>query len=117
MMRRTLAIFLLVFLPLQLAWAAAGTYCQHENGAAASHFGHHAHEHKASSDQGTPDPIQSGSIDSDCNVCHAGCACALTGAIAQTTVASAFVGAVDYRAHSTVPPSVRPERPQWRFLA
>jgi len=44
-MRRWLAIFLLVLLPAQLGWAAVGVYCAHESGAAADHFGHHAHRH------------------------------------------------------------------------
>ncbi len=116
-MRRWLAIFLLVFIPLQFTWAAASAYSQHENWDAANHFGHHAHEHKMSADQETPDTMQSGNIESDCNVCHAGCAHALTGTIVQTPVITAVVGVVDYRAHTTAPPSVRPERPQWRFLA
>ena len=116
-MRRWLAIFLLVSIPLQFTWAAASAYSQHENWDAANHFGHHAHEHKMSADQETPDPMQSVNIESDCNVCHAGCAHALTGTIVQTPVITAVVGVVDYRAHTTAPPSVRPERPQWRFLA
>ncbi len=49
-MRRWLAIFLLVFIPLQFTWAAASAYSQHENWDAANHFGHHAHEHKMSAD-------------------------------------------------------------------
>ena len=44
-MRRWLAIFLLILLPAQLSWAAVGDYCAHESGAAANHFGHHAHRH------------------------------------------------------------------------
>lgn len=40
-MRRLLAIFLLLVLPLQMLHATAAGYCQHESGAAASHFGHH----------------------------------------------------------------------------
>ena len=52
-MRKWLAIVLLVFLPLQFSWAAVASYCQHETGAAAKHFGHHAHQHKAADGKDT----------------------------------------------------------------
>lgn len=44
-MRRLIAIFLLLLLPIQAIWAAAEPYCQHEHGVAAHHLGHHEHEH------------------------------------------------------------------------
>ncbi|NCV41106.1 MAG: hypothetical protein EBW11_11190 [Betaproteobacteria bacterium] len=40
-MRKFLAIFLLVLLPLQFSWAAVAGYCQHEAGVTANHPGHH----------------------------------------------------------------------------
>jgi hypothetical protein len=45
-MRRWLSIFLLIVLPLQISWAVAATYCQHETGST-KHFGHHDHKHQA----------------------------------------------------------------------
>ncbi len=62
-MRKLLAIFLLVLIPLQSSWAVAAEYCtHHEEGAAAQHFGHHADEHPGSAaDTGTDDGIQSDS--------------------------------------------------------
>lgn len=51
-MKKIFVIFLLVILPFQLAWAGLGVYCQHEEGQAAQHFGHHDHKHTAQSDQG-----------------------------------------------------------------
>ena len=33
-------MFLLIVLPLQISWAVAATYCQHETGST-QHFGHH----------------------------------------------------------------------------
>jgi hypothetical protein len=48
-MRRWLAVFLLVLLPLQFSWAAAASYCQHEQDARTQHVGHHEHQHAASS--------------------------------------------------------------------
>src|SRR6218665_2261744 len=45
-MRRLLNILLLLILPLQFCYAVAATYCQHEDGRNAGHFGHHVHVHK-----------------------------------------------------------------------
>lgn len=42
-MRRWIAIFLMIVLPLQLSWAVAASYCQDEQGSGAQHFGHHFH--------------------------------------------------------------------------
>ncbi len=44
-MRKWLAILLISLLSLQASWAAAASYCAHEQGAAARHFGHHEHQH------------------------------------------------------------------------
>lgn len=43
MLRRTLSVILTVIVAFQLSWIAAGTYCMHETGRAAEHFGHHQH--------------------------------------------------------------------------
>lgn len=39
-MKRWLFILLMLALPLQLSFAAVASYCGHEEGAAAQHFGH-----------------------------------------------------------------------------
>ena len=81
-MRRWLSIFLLILLPFQFSWAAAGSYCQHERqhetGKLASHFGHHEHQHKyakgESSDAETRDAANKlGALDNDCAMCHLNC--------------------------------------------
>jgi len=43
-MRRFLAILLMFMLTLQSVWGAAEPYCQHEQGRAAQHIGHHLHD-------------------------------------------------------------------------
>ena len=69
-MRRFFALFLLLLLPLQFAFAAAAPYCALEKVKVASHFGHHEH-----SDASAPEPADDGSekwkLD-DCGVCHLG---------------------------------------------
>ena len=64
-MRRWLTVALLVLLPLQSFWAAAATYCAHEQSAASQHFGHHEHRHhgasaKADGAQADAGKVQSG---------------------------------------------------------
>lgn len=85
-MRRWLSILLLVLLPFQFSWAAAASYCQHETGRLAAHFGHHEHQHEhqhepqheraklktSSTDQGDANS-KLGALDNDCAVCHLGC--------------------------------------------
>lgn len=66
---------MLVLLPLQFVWGAGAGYCQHEEGAATSHFGHHAHKHegktlKQSGQASTAGEVNAGGADSDCGSCH-----------------------------------------------
>jgi len=70
-MKKVLLIMLLVLVPFQISWAMAGDYCQHENGAVAAHFGHHAHHHQSKADQ--PDSkhtVKLSKLHSDCGSCH-----------------------------------------------
>ncbi len=118
-MHKCLAIFLLLFMPLQLTWAAANTYCQHESGAAAQHFGHHNHQHQAQDDKSaTPDPAQKYSGgDPDCTLCHAGYAAALTDSATIILATDSSLDAADYLTRLTAPLFKRRERPQWPALA
>lgn len=66
--KRIFVIFLLVIVPFQLAWAGVGVYCQHEEGLAAQHFGHHDHKHTAQYDQGKGDAGKlNPGADNDCS--------------------------------------------------
>ena len=117
-MRKWLTILLLVFLPLQLSWAVAASYCQHESGAAAKHFGHHDHQHKAADGKdASPDPSKLMGGDPDCASCHAGCASPLPCAVTVASLANSSLDTADYGARLTSPPFERLERPQWRLLA
>ncbi len=90
-MRRWLCLFMLMILPLQLSWAVAASYCQHEQGADVRHYGHHQHEHQpghqhphqhAPQPQESPDDASHAdkaavdkaltTTDSDCAACHLG---------------------------------------------
>ena len=117
-MRRVLAIFLLVLLPLQSIWAAAAPYCQHE-ASAASHPGHHPHEHHVTADDHQTDPTGDavGMDHADCHVCHAASPAVVALGVWFACPALADMSLDTRQARLTAPPSSRPERPQWRGLA
>ncbi len=114
-MRRWLSIFLLIVLPLQISWAVAATYCQHETGST-KHFGHHDHKHQAEDGE----KLAKGSVsdvDNDCAVCHAGCVAALTSFSSLLPKVGAV--AAHFRTDQlwASPPAEQPERPNWSISA
>lgn len=116
--RKWLVIFLLVFMPLQLSWAAVAGYCRHETGAAAKHFGHHDHQHKtADGKDASSDPAKTIGGDPDCSSCHAGCLSALPGVVTVASLAESSLHTADHGTHLTSPPFERLDRPRWRALA
>lgn len=66
-MKRFALILLLLVVPLEASWAVVAPWCQHEQGQAAQHFGHHEHEHQAS-DHGSDS--DTGKPHGDCGFCH-----------------------------------------------
>jgi hypothetical protein len=116
LMRRFVLFLVVVLLPLQFAWGAVTAYCEHETGAASTHFGHHEHVHKAG--QGKQADAKGGAQDNDCGTCHAaGLPVLLTtsaGALANFVGQAPDLVLVE---HPTSPALERPERPQWARLA
>lgn len=112
-MRRFLIICLLLVLPFQVTWAAVASYCTHETGAAAKHFGHHEHEHHAQKSEPAKDGAKL-AIDKDCMVCHLGAAGMITVSLADAATSlqtgERVIG--DARFFKALP-SDRPERPKW----
>lgn len=114
-MRRWLSIFLLIILSLQMSWAVAASYCQHEAGGA-QHFGHHEHTHQAAGGEQLADET-SLSADNDCPLCHAASVAALPsfGASLPDVLTVA-----DYHRRVRPLPSIpgdQPERPNWDISA
>lgn len=108
-------LFALLF---QFSWAAAAGYCQHENGQAAQHFGHHYHQHQLASADGKDvsgkSPLQA---HADCSSCHLSCsaAAASSAVVSVVTPASLVVADPPGALPSVVPES--PERPKWMSAA
>ncbi len=130
-MRKLLAILLISLLSLQASWAAAASYCRHEQGAAARHFGHHEHRHDSQAGKlataESSQALQAGDVtddgdaaaslagaDLDCSVCQAHglvgvpSAPALSALDAPATLSEPLIPQV-------LPsvPQPRPERPNW----
>jgi hypothetical protein len=81
---RFLLLVLLLIVPLQITYAVAAGYCSHdEQGARASHLGHHAHKHAQSN---ADNNLPQGEVDLDCNLCQLGCAHVTFGASPQLAV-------------------------------
>lgn len=112
-MRRYLVILLLVLLPFQMTWSAVGVYCQHEQGIAAKHVGHHDHQHK----QGKQSSKAAGGVDADCNYCHVGSVNlpSASSLLATPTVSLLISLPVLPSLPSAVPH--KPERPKWTLIA
>lgn len=120
LMRRYLILFLLVLMPLQLSWAAVGSYCEHETGPQASHFGHHPHKHiagdAADNDVGQSDKPSKGPH-TDCSACTPG-GLAVPGQAVDSAAGmlAAFLG-FPLRERLFSAPTYPPERPKWASLA
>lgn len=71
-MRRIVLICMMLLLPVQWTWAGVATYCAHETGVAAKHFGHHEHQHHAGAGEVSKDKqfTSSSVLDADCGICH-----------------------------------------------
>lgn len=122
LMRVWLSIFLILFLPLQSAWAVAAPYCGHENSVRVSHFGHHAHQHHAAdavmdASKDTSGGSASIAVDVDCTPCN-GMGSAM---VINFSPAVFFMGKTHYASsvtpESLLAPRQRPERPKWPRLA
>ncbi|HSI48880.1 MAG TPA: cobalt-zinc-cadmium resistance protein [Ideonella sp.] len=114
-MTKLIALLLALLVPLQFAWGAAATYCEHERAPqSGAHFGHHAHEHQGSTDSSAQGKL---SVDNDCSFCHAGAPALVTPALhalgsvprerLQEALATACSSAL----------AEGPDRPQWPRLA
>ena len=122
-MRRCLSILLLVFMPFQFSWAAVGTYCEHESGTRAQHFGHHEHKHEHKHQQaadasgeaskGKLAGVLAGAV--DLGDCHFHCQCTVDlPAVLVMPIVIGSQAATDWTVADAIAPVLsRPERPQW----
>lgn len=119
-MRRLLCIFLMLWFPFQMSWAAVASYCQHETDPAAQrHFGHHEHVHVDSADgerHGGGDKKASIDNDNDCAVCHLHLAAPVSAATPMAAGSSSEWGSAPVPVHASNIPR-GPERPDIALAA
>ncbi len=126
-MRRWLIVALLLVLPLQFAWSVAAAYCAHEAAPAASHVGHHAHEHQGDAGDGTAeklhaeaDSAKAGKAgkwmgDNDCGYCHLSFAKLMVPLALQFDTGAPFsVAVAPSQAFDSRGPDHH-DRPKWRL--
>lgn len=116
MIRRALYLLMTV-IALQFSWSVVTSYCMHESGRNAHHFGHHQHTDVADNDTAAiPDKnslAKKTSAHTHCSVCAHG-AVSIEG-MADSLVhplltSSAPIEDITRLSSSYTPP---PERPQW----
>jgi hypothetical protein len=118
-MRWWLSILLLVFMPFQFSWSAVATYCEHESGTRAKHFGHHEHKHQqpAGDSSEVSEAKLAGAPGAALDVadCHFHCQCTvdLPAAPVMPMVIGSQALTVWAMADAIAPVPSRPERPQW----
>lgn len=115
MLKRIIVVFLMLVMSFQMAWAVPSSYCQHEQGVAVQHFGHHTHQHQ---DNGKAHPGKvPGSLDDDCAYCHLGgviLPSAWFSVVALPLLSVSFSSNLE--AMSSLP-AREPERPKWTLTA
>jgi hypothetical protein len=120
MLRRTVSLVLAFVIAFQLSWAAAGTYCMHETGRAAEHFGHHAHVEDgnefSSAFKDKQTSVKKLAVHPHCASCH------IMAPIIYTPQPLAHVEWASIAPQSVILAlssaySSPPERPQWNFAA
>ena len=118
-MRQLIAFLLISLIGFQTSWAAVTSYCQHEQGMGARHFGHHEHQHHHKSfikavEQDDQQNLFSASVDLDCSFCHAACIVAL---LPDSNPAITIQATLDLSyaltLHPLSAPNDLPERPNW----
>ncbi|MET0267120.1 MAG: hypothetical protein ABW202_16075 [Duganella sp.] len=120
MIRRFLYLLMTV-VALQFSWSVVTSYCMHESGREAQHFGHHQHNdvahHDGSATPDQPNLAKKTSAHTHCSVCAHGASSIddMTASVFHPLMAgSAPMETVTRLSSSYTPP---PERPQWLAAA
>ena len=113
-MKRAILITILLTLPYQFAWAGVSLYCaHHETGQAATHFGHHSHDHGSMLDAETQAPSPEMGLGVGTDHDHCGSTLALNAALIVTSAppSSTFLLTSTATPHDFA--TAEPDRPNW----
>ncbi len=117
-MLRRFIVFLMLVVPLQLAWGAVAAYCEHEGEAMSDHFGHHAHEHDSSTKTIEPsDGTDTSNFDLDSGAGHVADSIVLCSGIADLNFDGSNCVLRPAASFHLTFFSAKPERPKWSGLA
>ncbi|ALU91554.1 hypothetical protein [Herbaspirillum rubrisubalbicans] len=116
---RTLILLLAFLLPVQLSWAAVGSYCQAENDRVPMHLGHHDHPSLKGDEQADYQKSKPGDRDMDCSLCHF---CAMKSVQAGSTIviiapATAQASSPAHLPHPASHIADGPDKPNWPLAA
>jgi hypothetical protein len=115
MLKRLALLFMLVVMPFQMVWAIpVSNYCQHEQGAAAQHFGHHFHQHHSDGKFHGKAPV---GMDDDCAYCHLGGVILPLAVISPAPAPLTSMSFSSLREAMSSLPAREPERPKWTLSA
>ena len=117
-MKRAILMTILLTLPYQFALAAVSLYCaHHETGQAATHFGHHSHDHGSMLDAEiqAPSPEMGLGVGTDHD--HCGSTLALNAALIVISAppSSTFLLTSTATPHDFA--TAEPDRPNWTLAA
>ena len=117
-MKRAVLMTILLTLPYQLAWAGASLYCAHqETGQAATHFGHHSHDHGSMLDAETlaPSPETDLGVGADHDHCDSTSALNAVLVLIPAPPSSAFLMSSPATPYDFA--TAEPDRPNWTSAA
>jgi hypothetical protein len=119
-MRRVVAILLLLVLSLQFTWAAAASYCEHDQDTTTQHVGHHEHQHgdvaqvSPSADAPDPEGTKAGAAHADCASCHLSAAKTFSSLEMSVPISHSCAPAMASDAALSAALFERIERPKWQ---
>lgn len=117
-MKRAILMTILLTLPYQFAWAGVSLYCaHHETGQAATHFGHHSHDHGSMLDAETQAPSPEMGLGVGADHDHCGSTLALNAVLIVISAppSSAFLLTSTATPHDFA--TAEPDRPNWTSAA
>ena len=117
-MKRAILITILLTLPYQFAWTGVSLYCTHQEiGQAATHFGHHSHDHGSILDAETQAPSPETGLGVGADHDHCGSTLALNAVllVISAPLSPAFLLISTATPHDFA--TAEPDRPNWTSAA
>lgn len=112
-MKRLVIVFMLMWLPLQLTWAAVGNYAMHESSNASLSQTQEEHSHNALNDN-QADSKNPSNVDHDCTTYHFHFQLVMSMPELFTGIPDVNIPSSQLVENNDSMTGGRPERPQWK---